>query len=65
MIGISRTLKELVIENLTSRFQDIPQELIEKINDIRDLPLLKELVKQAITASSLQEFQNLLLQAQG
>jgi hypothetical protein len=62
MRGMLKVRREDVINVLKVRFQEVPLELIEAINNIQDLSLLEELVKQAITANSLQEFQNLLPQ---
>jgi len=42
------------------RFQEVPPELNEALNNINDLSVLKQLHRQAITVSSIAEFQQLL-----
>ncbi len=58
--GILQKAREVVIEVLEVRFEALPSELIEKINQIEDLELLKTLHRQGITIGSLDEFQELL-----
>ncbi|NEP59573.1 MAG: transposase, partial [Symploca sp. SIO2G7] len=42
-----------------------PPEVIEAINQIKDISVLKQLHRQAITISSMVEFQQLLSHASG
>ena len=42
------------------RCEALPNELVEKINQIEDLELLKTLLRQAITIEGLDDFQGLL-----
>ena len=58
--GILQGSREGVIEVLEVRFEVLPSDLIEKINQIEDLELLKTLLRQGITIGSLDEFQELL-----
>ncbi|WP_107668385.1 transposase [Cyanothece sp. BG0011] len=58
--GILQSSRENVIEVLEVRFEVLPSDLIEKINQIEDLELLKTLHRQGITIGSLDEFQELL-----
>ncbi len=58
--GILQGSRENVIEVLQVRFEMLPSDLIEKIHQIEDLELLKTLLRQGITISSLDEFQELL-----
>ena len=55
--GVLQKGREDVIEVLEVRFSDLPSDLVEKINQIEDLGLLKTLHRQAITIGSLAEFQ--------
>ncbi|MBD2179909.1 hypothetical protein [Aerosakkonema funiforme] len=52
--------RENVIEILQMRFQEIPPEFSEALNKINDLSVLKQLHRQAITVSSIAEFQQLI-----
>ena len=52
--------RESVIEVLETRFGEIPQPVKGGINQLEDVPQLKQLMKQAITIASLTEFQQLL-----
>lgn len=58
--GLVQKGREDVIEVLEVRFEALPNELVEKINQIEDLELLKTLLRQAITIGSLAEFQGIL-----
>ncbi len=58
--GVLQQKREDVIEVLEVRFEELPNELIQKINQIEDLELLKTLHRQAITIGSLDDFQGLL-----
>lgn len=49
-----------VIEVLETRFEDVPQNIKEAVNQIDDVARLKQLHKQAITVASLIEFEQLL-----
>lgn len=56
------TLQENVITILEVRFGEVAPELIEVINAIKDVPVLKQLHRQAIAIPSIEEFQQLLEQ---
>lgn len=58
--GVLQQKREDVIEVLEVRFEELPNELVEKINQIEDLEFLKTLHRQAITIGSLDDFQGLL-----
>jgi hypothetical protein len=61
--GILEMGREAVIEVLETRFESVPTELSEVINQLKDAALLKRLHKRAITIGSLAEFQQVLEQA--
>lgn len=58
--GLVQKGREDVIEVLEVRFETLPNELIERINQIEDLELLKTLLRQGITIGSVADFQGLL-----
>ncbi len=58
--GLVQKGREDVIEVLEVRFEALPNELVEKINQIEDLELLKTLHRQGITIGSVADFQGLL-----
>ena len=60
--GLVQKGREDIIEVLEVRFEELPNELIERINQIEDLELLKTLLRQAITIGSVADFQGLLEQ---
>jgi hypothetical protein len=60
--GILETLRENAIAILEVRFGEVAPELIEVINTIEDVPVLKQLHRQAIAIPSIQEFQQVLEQ---
>jgi len=58
--GILQTRRGDVIEVLEMRFQEVPPEFSEALNKINDVSILKQLHRQAITVSSILEFQQLI-----
>jgi len=62
--GIRQSTRESLLEVLTVRFEVVPPAVIEVINQIKDISVLKQLHRQAITIGSMVEFQQLLFQNQ-
>ncbi|MFE1747526.1 transposase [Coleofasciculus sp. H7-2] len=60
--GIVQTSRENVIEVLETRFETVPSSIVESVNSIEDPALLKQLLKQAITVNSVEEFQQAIAQ---
>jgi len=60
--AILQNTRESVLEVLEVRFEAVPPELIEAINQMKDTSVLKQLHKQAITIGSITQFQQLLSQ---
>ena len=60
--GVLQNAREFLLIALESRFEPVPTELVEVINNIEDIPRLKQLFLQAIAIPSLAEFQYLLEQ---
>lgn len=58
--GMLQNARESVIEALAARFTTVPSDLIEHLNLVGELSLLKQLLRQAVTATSIEEFQQLL-----
>jgi predicted transposase YdaD len=52
--------REWVIKVLETRFENVPEEIKEAINQVEDISELEQLLKQAITISSVADFQRLL-----
>jgi len=61
--GIVQTARESVLEVLTVRFEVVPPEVIDTINQIEDVSVLKQLLREAIAINSMVEFQQLLSQS--
>ena len=55
-----RSARESVVEVLEVRFEEVPGAIADTINSIDDVALLKQLRRQAIVISSLEEFEQLL-----
>lgn len=53
-------LKEAIRDVLTVRFQELPTNLITKIDEIKDLTRLKELHRKALQVNTLMEFEGYL-----
>lgn len=65
--GAVQNAREAVLEVLEIRFEAVPPELIEAVNQIEDISVLKQLHRQAIALDSLEAFQQLLfpIESQG
>ncbi|MCZ8065578.1 MAG: hypothetical protein ACK5QJ_15965 [Microcystis sp.] len=58
--GAKLTNQKHIILALQSRFGEIPNSLIETINQIEDVSVLESLFVPSITINSLEEFQHLV-----
>jgi hypothetical protein len=54
--GIIQKGREVILDVLEVRFQEVPTEVIQKINEIEDPALLKTLHRQAIALGSVEQF---------
>ncbi|CCI12528.1 conserved hypothetical protein [Microcystis aeruginosa PCC 9806] len=61
-MGMEKGMRESVIDALEIRFENVPSELVNKISQIQDTSLLKNLHRQAITLDSISDFQGYLNQ---
>ena len=60
--GILQGAREVLLVVLEVRFEVVPPEVIEAVNQIEDTSVLKRLLKQAIAIPSIEDFQQLLEQ---
>jgi hypothetical protein len=58
--GSLQTVKENLLEILQVRFEEVPTEYSQRLQNIDDVDFLKQLLRQAITVNSLAEFGELL-----
>ncbi len=58
--GMLNKARESVVEVLEVKFNSIPDDLKQTINNLDNLEVLKQLHRQAIVISSLTEFEELL-----
>ena len=49
--AVIETLRESVIDNLTTRFEQVPKRVVEAVNRIDDVAVLKSLLRRAILVS--------------
>jgi hypothetical protein len=61
-IGIAKATQKYIAQILTIRFEDIPTELVEKLNKLYDIELLNQLLEKAVTTGSISEFEQQLSQ---
>ena len=54
--GLLQKSREAVVEILEARFEVVPQSIVEIINDVDDLSILKMLLKKAATVQALEDF---------
>ena len=57
----AKTLRETVLLNLETRFDDLPPQIIEMVNAVADERRLRGLVKEAIRCDSLDDFRTRLV----
>jgi hypothetical protein len=55
-IGMLRSARELLLDALEEKFSVIPKEIQGKLQEIEEREVLRQLHRQAIRASSLDEF---------
>ena len=58
--GLLKGRREDVLDNLASRFDPIPEDITEAIQQITDQALLKRLHRVALQVATLEEFRALL-----
>lgn len=58
--GFQIARREIVLEVLNDRFNPVPPAVIDRINQISDLAILKQLCKRVISIGSLAEFEEVL-----
>ena len=58
--GIQTARREMILEVLNARFNPVPAEVIDRINQISDYETLQQLLKRGISIGSLAEFEEVL-----
>jgi hypothetical protein len=58
--GILENARVAVLDVLTVRFDRVPPNLSEQINQITDISRLRELLQRAISIDSVDEFEQIL-----
>jgi hypothetical protein len=59
--GTRQTASDSVITVLRVRFGEVPAQLTDALNNIDDLPLLKQLLETAVSVNSISEFQEFVV----
>ena len=59
--GVIQTHRENVLETLTTRFEEVPTRVVEAVNIIDDVAVLKSLLRRAILVGSIAEFEDELI----
>ena len=60
--GMVKNARENILEVLEARFESVPDELSNRIEAIEDRAVLKQLIRQAATITSVEAFQQTLSQ---
>jgi len=55
--GLKEGLKEAVIETLELKFKVIPKNIVNAINNIVKIDILREIHREAIKCESIEEFE--------
>ncbi|MCT7959056.1 hypothetical protein [Laspinema palackyanum] len=58
--GLQIARREMILEDLNERFNPLPPEVIDRINQISDSETLKQLLKRGKSSGSLAEFEEVL-----
>jgi hypothetical protein len=53
--GERRALKEALLRLLEKRFGPVPRKALKKVESLKSVPRLHDLVERVVTASSLEE----------
>ena len=61
-IGIVKSAKESIITVLETRFENVPANIVDAVNQIDDIQSLKQLTKTSVLIDSLESFVALLPQ---
>ncbi|MBC6419792.1 MAG: hypothetical protein GDA44_14015 [Prochloron sp. SP5CPC1] len=61
--GMVQNARESAIAVLETRFEIVPKQLQDMVNTLENLQKLKELLRQAVTVPSLEEFEEILAQS--
>ena len=56
--GMLTEAREMVVEVLTARFSQIPEKIVKALSTIDDRNVLKKLVKKAVLAQSIEQFES-------
>ena len=59
-IGLVKSAKESIITVLETRFENVPTNIVEAINQINNIQSLKQLTKTAVLIDSWESFADLL-----
>ncbi|MGF1675809.1 MAG: hypothetical protein ACFCUV_19300 [Rivularia sp. (in: cyanobacteria)] len=55
--GVIQNARESVVETLSTRFEEVPIPVVEAVNGIDDVTILKSLLRRAILVGSIAEFE--------
>ncbi|MCT7964542.1 transposase, partial [Laspinema sp. D1] len=58
--GILKNQRENILDLLQVRFGEVPQSVVEAVNRLEDITILKQLHRQTISVGFLAEFEQLL-----
>lgn len=58
---LQQGMQQMLLETLEVKFETVPLRLMREINGIEDTEALKMLHRQALKASSIQEFQEKII----
>lgn len=61
--GMVQNARESAIAVLETRFEIVPKQLQDMVNTLENIQKLKELLRQAVTVPSLEEFEEILAQS--
>ena len=58
--GMLENAQESVIDAIETRFDEVPEDMAKQIREMKDLNILKNLLKKAIKSETLDEFRTVL-----
>lgn len=62
-LGIARGWHGAILATLSTRFEQVPEEIVAHVGEIYDEALLQDLHRQALTLSSVEQFRQALEQS--
>jgi len=62
--GIQQGLQQGILDNLEARFEVVPKSILNELQEIKEVHVLKALHRKSISVATIEEFRQLLERSQ-